>query len=115
MKIFISQPMQKKTKSEIMAERKQVVDLVENLYGKVEVPDTFIEDAPADARPLWFLAKSLEILSDCDVIVAAPGWDSVRGCLAEMFCAASYRIPALEVYDGKLFRANLSAEVQEDD
>ena len=118
MKIFISQPMRGKTKSEIMEERKQVVDLVkktENMYGKVEVADSFIEDAPADAKPLWFLAKSLEILSICDVIVAAPGWDSARGCSVEMICAANYGIPVLEVHDGKLFRAKLNVEVREDD
>jgi hypothetical protein len=49
-KVFISQPMRDKTKSEIMEERKQVVDLVENLYGKVEVADSFIEDAPANGK-----------------------------------------------------------------
>lgn len=114
-KVFVSQPMNGKTKNEIMEERKQVVDLVEKLYGRVEVPNTFFEDAPADARPLWFLAKSLEVLSACDIIVAAPGWQSAHGCNIEMFSAASYGIPTLEVVSGKLYRANLSVEVNEND
>jgi hypothetical protein len=32
-----------------------------------------------------------------------------------MICAANYGIPALEVHDGKLFRAKLNVEVREDD
>lgn len=29
--------------------------------------DSFFQNAPADARPLWFLGKSLELLSTADI------------------------------------------------
>lgn len=63
-KLFISQPMRGKTDEEILAERKKAIESAErNLGEPVEVIDSFFQNAPADARPLWFLGKSLELLS----------------------------------------------------
>lgn len=55
-KLFISQPMRGKTDEEILAERKKAIESAErNLGEPVEVIDSFFQNAPADARPLWFL------------------------------------------------------------
>lgn len=81
MKIFISQPMQGKTNEEIKTERERLIAKARERYGEdIEVIDSFFENAPADARPLWFLGKSLELLSTADVAVFAPDWKSARGC-----------------------------------
>ena len=40
----------------------------------VEVIDSFFQEAPTDAKPLWFLGKSLELLSGADVAYFAQGW-----------------------------------------
>lgn len=62
-KLFISQPMKDKTDAEILAVREQAIQSAKNLLGEdVEVIDSFFQDAPHDAKPLWFLAKSLELL-----------------------------------------------------
>lgn len=67
-KLFISQPMRGKTDEEILAERKKAIESAErNLGEPVEVIDSFFQNAPADARPLWFLGKSLELLSTADI------------------------------------------------
>ena len=61
-KLFISQPMKDKTDAEILAVREQAIQSAKNLLGEdVEVIDSFFQDAPHDAKPLWFLAKSLEL------------------------------------------------------
>lgn len=62
-KIFISQPMKNKTDKEILEEREYLINLVKDKYGEVEILDTFFQHAPHDAKPLWFLAKSIEYLS----------------------------------------------------
>ena len=63
-KLFISQPMKGKTNEEIEAERvKAVKEAKAVLNDDVEVIDSFFKDAPVDARPLWFLGKSIELLS----------------------------------------------------
>lgn len=63
-KLFISQPMRDKTNEEIERERQAAIQSVKEKYGdNVEVIDSFFKDAPRDAKPLWFLGKSLELLA----------------------------------------------------
>ncbi|MBQ8942013.1 MAG: hypothetical protein IJ062_09250 [Firmicutes bacterium] len=67
-KLFISHPMCGKTNEEIEAIRAAAIESAkEFLKEDVEVIDSFFKDAPVDAKPLWFLGKSLELLSAADV------------------------------------------------
>lgn len=93
-RVFISQPMNGRSNEEIKAERERITEQVKNYYPQepVEVIDSFFEDAPHDAKPLWFLGKSLELLSTADVAVFANGWQSARGCGIEHECAVQYGI-----------------------
>lgn len=95
-KLFISQPMRGKTDEEIKAERAKAVEAASELMGEtVEVIDSFFEKAPADAKPLWFLGKSLELLADADVAYFALGWEDARGCIIEHDCAIAYGIKSI--------------------
>lgn len=101
-KLFISQPMRGKTDEEILAERKKAIESAErNLGEPVEVIDSFFQNAPADARPLWFLGKSLELLSTADIAYFAKGWEDARGCRIENQCAIEYGIDVIEDYTEK--------------
>jgi hypothetical protein len=92
-KLFISQPMNGKTNEEILAVRKRAIESAERELGeKVEVIDSFFQDAPTEAKPLWFLGKSLELLSTADVVYFAKGWEEARGCRIENTCAIEYGI-----------------------
>lgn len=92
-KLFISQPMKGKTDEEILAVREKAIKSAEEKLGEpVEVIDSFFQSAPADARPLWFLGKSLELLSTADVAFFAKGWEEARGCKIENTCAIEYGI-----------------------
>lgn len=96
-KLFISQPMRGKTDEEILAVRKKAIRSAEKMLGEpVEVIDSFFQSAPADARPLWFLGKSLELLSTADVAFFAEGWNEFRGCKIEHTCAVEYNIDRIE-------------------
>ena len=96
-KLFISQPMRGKTDEEILAVREKAIKSAEEMIGEpVEVIDSFFQSAPADARPLWFLGKSLELLSTADVVYFAEGWNEFRGCKIEHTCAVEYNIDRIE-------------------
>ena len=96
-KLFISQPMKDKTDAEILAVREQAIQSAKNLLGEdVEVIDSFFQDAPHDAKPLWFLAKSLELLATADVVYFAKDWEKYRGCRIENTCAVEYGITVIE-------------------
>lgn len=101
-KLFISQPMRGKTDEEILAERKKAIESAErNLGEPVEVIDSFFQNAPVDARPLWFLGKYLELLSTADIAYFAKGWEDARGCRIENQCAIEYGIEVIEDYTEK--------------
>lgn len=92
-KLFISQPMRGKTDEEILAEREKAIASAERELGEpVEVIDSFFQNAPVDAKPLWFLGKSLELLSTADVVYFTKGWEDARGCRIENQCAVEYGI-----------------------
>jgi hypothetical protein len=96
-KLFISQPMKGKTDEKILEERQLAVAFSKGVAGDdVEIIDSFFKGAPADAKPLWFLGKSLELLSTADVAYFAPGWTEARGCLIEHECAVKYGIRCVE-------------------
>lgn len=99
MKAFISQPMKDKTDEEIKAERAKAINSLKEKFGEdVEIIDSFFEGAPVDAKPLWFLAKSLELLSTADVAYFCKGWETARGCKIENTCAIEYGIEVIEDY-----------------
>ncbi len=96
-KLFISQPMRDKTNEQIKQEREKAVKIAQELVGEeIEVIDSFFENAPHDAKPLWFLGKSLELLSTADVAFFVKGWEEYRGCRIEQLAASQYGIPVLQ-------------------
>ena len=99
MKLFISQPMKDKTNEEIKTERENIIEAVTKKFGEVEVIDSFFENAPHNAKPLWFLGKSLELLSTADVAYFAKDWDKYRGCKIEHTCAVEYEIEVIHFDD----------------
>lgn len=56
----------------------------------------FFQSAPHDAKPLWFLGKSLELLSTADVAYFIGEWKNYRGCKIENTCAKEYGIETIE-------------------
>lgn len=95
-KLFISQPMRGKRDAEILATRQKAVDMAKERLGEdVEVIDSFFQSAPADARPLWFLGKSLELMATADLVFFAEGWQNMRGCRIEHQSAVDYGIETM--------------------
>lgn len=95
-KLFISQPMNGKSNEEIEEVRQKAISTASKKLGEdVEVIDSFFKDAPHDAKPLWFLGKSLELLSTADAAYFANGWHQARGCRIEYQCATEYGIETI--------------------
>lgn len=94
-KLFISQPMRDKTDEQIKAERIVAIESVKAAIGEtgIEVIDSFFETAPHDAKPLWFLGKSFELLSNADVVYFCKDWEKYRGCKMEHEAAKQYLEP----------------------
>lgn len=104
-KIFISQPMNGKTDEEIEAVRAKAIQSAKDyLHEDVEVIDSFFKDAPVDAKPLWYLGKSIQLLSEADLAVFCAGWTQYRGCDIEHICAHQYGIDCIDLSLGNVVR-----------
>lgn len=101
-KLFISQPMRGRTNEEIETERREAAETVKVILGcdEIKVIDSFFKDAPVDARPLWFLGKSLELLSTADVAYFTKDWEKFRGCRIEHEAALEYGIKVIKYVEG---------------
>lgn len=91
-KLFISQPMKGLTDKQILTVRNEAINLCRNKFGEMEILQSFFQGAPVNAKPMWFLAKSIELLSEADVAYFAKGWESSRGCVIEHMCADKYGV-----------------------
>ena len=74
LRVFISQPMAGESEEKIKKERQRIIDSIVSEFGaEIEIIDSYFEGAPADARPLWFTGKAIELLSTADMAYFAPG------------------------------------------
>lgn len=95
MKVFISMPMRGKNTEEIVKTRLQIFEQVKKDFpgSKLELLDQIIEDdcpiKGSDAG-IWYLAKSIEIMAEAELVVFAPHWDLASGCRVEKFIAENY-------------------------
>ena len=93
--IFISQPMGGLSDEQVLQERTAAISKAKALLGEdVDPLETFFDDFGPAAKPLDYLARSIEFLAKA---VFAPGWQNARGCRIEHQCATDYGIPVMEV------------------
>lgn len=88
---FISMPMAGKSDEQVKEEMDELKAIVES--AGYQVADSIVADSDeAKNKPLFYLSKSLEILSSCDVLFMAEGWEYARGCRLERQAADKYGI-----------------------
>ena len=96
-KLFISQPMRGKTDEQILLERAKAIQKAKVEIGEeVEVIETFYTDFSNDAKPLEYLARSIQDLAKSDIAYFVKGWQEARGCRIEHECAVQYGIDRIE-------------------
>ena len=102
-RVFISVPMKDRTKEEIENTLAKIKEKVRKFYWKEEVEfvNTFVEEKPpyesGEHTAVWYLGKSLEILSTCDVVVTCGDidYEKYNGCFIEKEVAERYGLRVL--------------------
>ena len=90
MKVFISQPMRGLAEREIKLNRAKAIENIKRLYDDdVEIIDNCFGGSE---KSLFKLGKSIELLSEADIIYLCKGWNKARGCKIEYMCASDYDI-----------------------
>lgn len=101
MKVFISQPMKGRTEKEILDQRKKIEEYIKaNVNYDVEILDSYVESAPDECNPVFFLGLSLQFLSQADLAVFTQDYESARGCVIEREVCNRYGIPAVTMLEG---------------
>lgn len=100
MKVFISQAMRGLADEEILKVREEAIKYAKSTIkitadDRIEIIDSFFQSAPTDAKPLWYLGKSLELLSSADICLFVGDWQQARGCRIEHECCIQYGIPTV--------------------
>jgi len=100
LKVFISQPMKGRTEKEILDQRKRIEEYIKSEVNyEVEILDSYVESAPDECNPVFFLGLSLQFLSQADLCVFAEGWEDARGCRIEQQVCEEYNIPNITLID----------------
>lgn len=100
LKVMISQPMRGKTNEQIRKEREDLVNKLEK--DNFEVIDTIIsEKAPLGRNEaIYYLSKSIEFISQADIVYFMKGWQNARGCRIEnQVCQAYGKQTMYRIYE----------------
>ena len=95
-KVMISQPMAGKTEEEIQVTRNKAINKLNELGYEIVntlfTEEWVIKEKSNDVTnvPLWFLAKSLQKMSECDAVYFCNGWAKASGCNVEHTAANLY-------------------------
>ena len=99
-KLFISQPMRGLTDEEILNKRTEIlINITEKIKEPVKLINTFIKDYPGEINkhvPVFYLGKSIQLLSQADIAYFGGDWRNARGCLIEHEVATQYGIKIIE-------------------
>lgn len=99
-KLFISQPMRGLKDEEILKAREEIRKKAEKEIGEpVKLIDSFIKDYPGEINkhvPVFYLGKSIQLLSQADIAYFGGDWRNARGCLIEHEVARQYGIKIIE-------------------
>lgn len=109
-RIFISQPMDGRSEEDILKEREEIINMLENKYdkyGDIFIIDNYIKNSLPGANGLWYLSKSIELLSTADIAYFARGWECARECTIEFLCARKYGIQIIEAEKDHCYPADI--------
>lgn len=103
-KLFISCPMKGRTEENIKKSMEQMHRIAEIVFDQeLEVIPTYIEDNPPknSNQAIWYLGKSIQLLSEADFFIGIEYSDFFKGCDIENRVASFYGIRSthIDVYE----------------
>ena len=96
MKIFISMGMKAKSTEQVKVEMNKVFEFVKNKLPEAKLIDSVIDGADKDIAikgddvGVWYLGKSILLLSEADIVFFVNDWRHFRGCSIEREIADKY-------------------------
>lgn len=88
--------MSAKSTAQVRVEMNKIFESIKRNLPEAELIDSIIDDADkniaikGDSVGMWYLGKSIQLLSEADIVFFAKGWKDFRGCLIEREIAEKY-------------------------
>lgn len=95
-KLFVSCPMNGRTEENIKKSMEKMHKIAEIVFDqKLEVIDSYVEENPPEnvTQGIWYLGKSIQLLSKADYFIGIDYNEFWKGCLTEARIAQMYGIP----------------------
>lgn len=103
-KVFLSVPMKGRTKEQIEQSINKIKEITQAFCKgeDIEFINTIVQDRPPyetdeSHTAIWYLGKSLELLSECDLLVTLDCHYEFNGCDVECQVARRYGIEVLSL------------------
>ena len=100
-KLFVSLPMRDRDIEDIRSDMTTITSFISFQLGEDCELLNSIEDGkpPADAKDpsIWYLGRSISMLSQADLVVFDSSWREARGCIIEHMVCALYNIPYVDI------------------
>ena len=109
-KVFLSFPMNGKTKAEMKASKKYMIAAFESMCPNEEfdyisndmwpMSDKVFKKIGKNERAvsMWYLGEAIKKIGECDILLAHPEWSDARGCKIEVEAAYAYNVGTDEKY-----------------
>lgn len=112
-RIFISTPMNGKSKEEIMSRIDYLSDKIHSQISTYSIPVWGFQENVYGGNPIAALAEGVRRLSYCDAILLDTGWEDARGCRIEKAVAEEYGLNKYYFYDKYIYAMNDVDETSE--
>ncbi|MBR3552969.1 MAG: hypothetical protein IKN72_06240 [Clostridia bacterium] len=93
MNVFLSQPMRDKSETYILALREMAAEKLREMFPveQIVILPSYRPELAGKPR-LAALAKSIEMMSEADLVVFLPGSKEAQGCRVELYVCREYGI-----------------------
>ena len=92
--VFISQPMNGLSDDEIISARNRAINYITSRYALSDVyiiPSYITDDVPCESnQELHNFERSIDLMSDADIVLFVKGFERSRGCMLEHAIASAY-------------------------
>ena len=73
-----------------MNTRNSIFEYAKTMNDDVVLLESYFDDFEESTHPLKYLARSISVMADADLVYFCNGWKDTRGCRIEHLCAKHY-------------------------
>lgn len=96
LKVFISQPMHRKSEEEVFEIRKEIEDFLKTcVVDEPNIIDQYHQEPSGEGNErIYYLGNSIAKMKDADIVIFTEDYEESTGCKVEKLIVELYKIPS---------------------